>query len=94
LHCIRIIWNISRFYNTPERVIGLLRKVSNEIINRCCSKISLREVFDGDVESCVGALRESIRAGEAWKRIYKSTADAVYSRSLSLAGRSLKSNPG
>ena len=81
LYCIRMIWNISRFYNTPERLAGLLRKVSNEIINRCCDKLSLEEIFEGDVESCMSGLRESIRAGEAWKRAYQVTAEAVRTRS-------------
>ncbi len=42
----------SGFYNSkhPERLTGLLRKISNEIIRRCCGKILLHEVFDGDVE--------------------------------------------
>jgi len=40
------------FYNRshPERLTGLLRKISNEIIHRCCARISLEDVFDGDVE--------------------------------------------
>jgi dynein heavy chain len=44
-----MIWTLSRFYNTEEKLTGLLRKVSNEIINRCCAKISLDEIFKGDV---------------------------------------------
>jgi dynein heavy chain, axonemal len=27
LNAIRLVWNLSRFYNTPERVTSLLRKV-------------------------------------------------------------------
>ena len=81
LYCVRMIWNISRFYNTEERLAGLLRKVSNEIINRCCKKISLDEIFEGDVKECMTGLRESIRAGEAWKRVYQATAAAVKARS-------------
>ena len=77
LHCIRMIWNISRFYNTPERLTGLLRKVSNEIIQRCCAKISLAEIFEGDVEKCMILLQESIKAGEEWKQAYLETAKAV-----------------
>ena len=77
LHCIRMIWNISRFYNTPERLTGLLRKVSNEIIQRCCAKISLAEIFEGDVENCMVLLQESIKAGEEWKQAYLETANAV-----------------
>ena len=28
LHCIRMIFNVSRSYNTPERITGVLRKVT------------------------------------------------------------------
>jgi hypothetical protein len=27
LHCVRLIWNLSRFYSMPDRITGLLRKV-------------------------------------------------------------------
>ena len=27
LHCVRLIWNLSRFYSVPDRITGLLRKV-------------------------------------------------------------------
>lgn len=26
-----MIWNLSKFYNTEERLTGLLRKISNEV---------------------------------------------------------------
>eukprot|EP00736_Rhodelphis_marinus_P013382 Rmarinus@m.14828 len=80
LNAIHNIWKVSQYYNTPERVTGLLRKVSNEIINRCCAKIALADVFDGDVskcEACMSSLTDSIAAGEAWKSIYRSTADSI-----------------
>jgi dynein heavy chain len=34
LNVVRLIWRYSRFYSSAERLAGLLRKVSNEIINR------------------------------------------------------------
>jgi dynein heavy chain len=43
------VWSISRFYNTPERITVLLRKLSNEIIARCSAVISLPDVFSGEV---------------------------------------------
>lgn len=49
LNRVRVIWNVSRFYNTPDRVLGLLRKISNEINERCASVIDLGEVFVGDL---------------------------------------------
>ena len=72
-----MIWSLSRFYNTEERLTGLLRKISNEIIHRCRAKISLDDVFDGDVDASIVTLEESIACGVSWKLIYKRTAAAV-----------------
>jgi dynein heavy chain, axonemal len=38
LNCIRLIWNLSRFYNTPDRITALLRKVC-----RLCSYLRCPE---------------------------------------------------
>eukprot|EP00163_Fabomonas_tropica_P002875 TRINITY_DN1232_c0_g1_i1.p1 TRINITY_DN1232_c0_g1~~TRINITY_DN1232_c0_g1_i1.p1 ORF type:complete len:4516 (+),score=1594.38 TRINITY_DN1232_c0_g1_i1:127-13674(+) len=80
LNCVRMIWGISRFYNTTERLSGLLRKVSNEIINRSCAKIDLEEIFEGDVDASIVVLQDSIAAGEAWKAAYRKTADQLAAR--------------
>ncbi|KAK9823872.1 hypothetical protein WJX72_006072 [[Myrmecia] bisecta] len=77
LICMRMIWNVSCFYNTPERLTGLLRKLSNEIINRCCAVISLPDIFTGHVENVISALQQSIKAGQDWKDAYSRTAKAV-----------------
>ncbi|KAJ3217500.1 Dynein heavy chain 2, axonemal [Dinochytrium kinnereticum] len=74
LNCIRIIWANSKNYNTKERLTSLLRKVSNEIIRRCCAKISLEEIFNGDVQASTVSLQDSINCGEAWKQIYRKTS--------------------
>jgi len=77
LACIRMIWSLSKFYNTEDRLTGLLRKISNEIIKRCCCKIRLNEVFDGDVEASMVNLQESILCGVRWKTIYRQTGAAI-----------------
>lgn len=65
---IRMMMKVSKYYNTSERLTGLLRKVSNEIINRCRDNISLESIFDGKVDSSVQALQECIYAGNIWKQ--------------------------
>ena len=77
LSCIRIIWANSKFYNTRERLTSLLRKVSNEIISRCCAKIKLEEIFHGDVQMSIISLSDSIACGESWKNIYRKTCAHV-----------------
>lgn len=45
-------------------------QVSNEIINRCCARISLKEIFEGDIETSIRDLTESTASGEQWKSLY------------------------
>jgi dynein heavy chain len=73
LRSVRLIWANSSYYNTKERLTSLLRKISNEIIRRCCSKISLEEIFYGDVHNAITSIQDSINCGESWKAIYKKT---------------------
>jgi len=68
LDCIRMVWSLSRFYNTPERLTGLLRKLSNEVINRCCAALKLNDIFDGDVQRAMETLQQSMSAGGQQQR--------------------------
>ncbi|RLN72009.1 hypothetical protein BBJ28_00019305, partial [Nothophytophthora sp. Chile5] len=77
LNFIRLIWMYSRHYNTEDRITSLLRKVSNEIIVVCCKKISLPDVFDGNVEASIHHLEQSIQCGVSWKQIYHRASNAV-----------------
>ena len=49
-------------------------QVSNEIIHRCCAKISIPDAFDGDVLAVVEAVNASIDCCIAWKDAYQHTA--------------------
>ncbi len=46
-------------------------QVSSDIIKRCCSQISLDDVFGGYVERSRTALEESISCCQYWKRAYE-----------------------
>jgi dynein heavy chain len=88
LHVIRLVWRYSRFYHTDERLTGLLRKVSNEVISRYRGAISTAEILDGDVEASTVTLQQSIAAGEAWRRVYGCTKAAIDADKGSAGGRS------
>ena len=53
LFCVRVIWEKSTNYNTEERISGLLRRISNEIIKRCREYINLDDMFNGNAEKCI-----------------------------------------
>lgn len=65
----RVIWELSKYYNTSERMKGLLTKISNQIIKRCRAKIDKMDMLEGDVEKCISDLNESIDCCKEWKRI-------------------------
>lgn len=74
---IRVIWSISKFYNTEERLTALLRKLSSEIISRGCASLSVDSILGGDVEGSLTALAAAITCGEEWKAIYRRTVAAI-----------------
>jgi dynein heavy chain len=80
LDCIRMIWSLSRFYNTPERISGLLRRLSNEVINRCCAALRLGDIFNGDVVGPMEALQQSMAAGglRQWRYITTGSTAAAH----------------
>jgi dynein heavy chain len=60
LNKVRMIWELSSFYNSEERMKGLLVKISNQIIERCKDKIKVKDMIEGEVEKCMEDLAESI----------------------------------
>ena len=44
--------------------------MSNEIIKRCSTKISLDDIFEGRIKTSMQGLQESIECCESWKSTY------------------------
>jgi dynein heavy chain len=88
LSCVRIVWSLSGHYNTPARLVGLLRRIAAEVVARCaaavraCSPLVARG--EAGVRAAVAALAECIAACEAVRGCYDRTAAAV-SRALPAA---------
>lgn len=45
MHTILLIWNYSQYYNTPSRLVVLIREVSNAIIDQCRYAIDGEKIF-------------------------------------------------
>ena len=74
---IRLIWSFSAFYNDNDRVCGILRKISNEIIRRFRSHVPVSEILDGDVEYAMSKLHDAIDCGVMWKAIFHKTVESI-----------------
>jgi dynein heavy chain len=77
LNRIRLIWSLSTFYNENEHVSGILRKISNEIIRRFRTHVSISEILNGDVEFSITRLKEAIHCGMQWKVMYHKTLQSI-----------------
>lgn len=69
LNNVRIIFELSKHYNTTDKMKVLLTKIGNQIIRRCCKKINKDDMLNGDVEKCMRDLDESIECCEQWIKI-------------------------
>lgn len=45
MHTILLVWTYSEHYNTPSRLVVLIREICNAIISACCAKINGVEIF-------------------------------------------------
>mmetsp|Transcript_20734 Transcript_20734/g.31854 ORF Transcript_20734/g.31854 Transcript_20734/m.31854 type:complete len:291 (+) Transcript_20734:897-1769(+) len=45
MHTILLIWTYSQHYNTPSRLVVLIREICNAIINRCRNAIDGQKIF-------------------------------------------------
>lgn len=66
----RLMFEQSTYYSQEERIAGLFRKVSNEVIRRCSDSIILEDLFEGKVGRCLEQLDASIACGTRWKEVY------------------------
>jgi dynein heavy chain len=46
LHTILLIWNHSQYYNTPARLVVLIREICNAVINQARSYLGGKEIFE------------------------------------------------
>ena len=74
---VRVIGAVSRYYHVEERLTGLLRKISNEVIKRCIAHININDVFDGDLPAVMRVLQDCLHTCAEWRRCYNATVDAV-----------------
>lgn len=46
MHTILLIWTYSQHYNTPARLLVLIREICNAIIKQCRSQVGSESIFE------------------------------------------------
>jgi dynein heavy chain len=74
LHLILAVWRESRFYNSPSRLVVLMRKVSNALISQCRNFIGGKKIFDmidsDETPKLVEMLRLALKVLGSFKSSY------------------------
>ena len=60
---VRLLWSLSAFYSSPERLTGLLRRVSNQLIAVCTAAVSVPDALCGDAGAVLAVLQVEV----AWR---------------------------
>ena len=73
LHIVKMIFNISTFYNSPERVASLLVKITNVVIQSCRRYITESgtvNIWDQDPDVIEKKLEECIKLNDQYREAY------------------------
>ena len=70
MHTILLIWRNSKFYNTPGRLVVLMREICNQLIRQAVEFANGREMFEVEPEVAVEALKTCLKVCVTFKSTY------------------------
>ena len=74
LHTLLLVWKSSAYYNTPSRLVVIMREISNTIIRQATSYLEGDALFDlidaGDTSIVVKKLEATLRVMGIFKSVY------------------------
>ena len=83
MHILLLIWKNSKYYNSPARLVVLMREICNALINQACKYVSGKQIFDliadEDAGTAVEQLKTTLKVCGTFKSTYfdyKATANA------------------
>ncbi|KAG5494118.1 hypothetical protein JKF63_01953 [Porcisia hertigi] len=76
---LRMVWIISRFYSTEERMVGLLEKIARLIAQKVSEHIDFRTVLTLPSEEAKRKVTEGQQCLVKWKAAYKTVQEEINS---------------
>eukprot|EP01052_Picozoa_sp_SAG31_P036878 SAG31_NODE_4666_length_3053_cov_1.294177_1_plen_415_part_01 len=70
MHTIMLIWKHSKFYNTPSRVVVLMREICNDLIAQAHKYLEPETIMEEEPQDAVNKLKQGIRVCGMLKTIY------------------------
>lgn len=70
MHTILLIWKNSKFYNTPARLVVLMREICNDLIAQACKFVSGESLFSVEPQEAVDNLKLCLKVCVTLKSTY------------------------
>lgn len=70
MHLVMLIWKHSKYYNTPSRLVILIREICNDIIMQSRKFVSGEEILKDEPQSAVDKLKLILRVCGSFKSYY------------------------
>ena len=73
MHVLLLIWKNSKYFNTPARLVVLMREMCNSIINKACNYVSGQMIFDLIADESAGEAVSKLKTTLKVCGLFKST---------------------
>jgi dynein heavy chain len=75
MNAIRMVWIISRHYNTDERMVPLMERIAHEIASKVAMDISIPGILHKSPEVALRTIHEAKSVLKKWSKTYKSVRE-------------------
>ncbi|KAF0719904.1 Aste57867_701 [Aphanomyces stellatus] len=77
MNAIRMVWIISRHYNTDERMVPLMERIASEIAEKVAVEINIHTILRKSPEAALHAIEEAKMVLELWHATYMKVRERI-----------------
>ncbi|KAL8020331.1 putative AAA+ ATPase domain, dynein heavy chain region D6 P-loop domain-containing protein [Plasmopara halstedii] len=77
MNAIRMVWIISRHYNTDERMVPLMERIAHEIVDKVAVEINIHTILRQSPEKALRVIEEAKIVLESWHRTYQNVRERI-----------------
>eukprot|EP00947_MAST-08B_sp_MAST-8B-sp1_P000067 g67.t1 len=77
MNAIRMVWIISRHFNTDERMVPLMERIANEIASKVARVIRVPQILQKSADVAIRTINEAQSVLQSWENQYRDVRDRI-----------------
>ena len=77
MNALRMVWIISRHYNTDEQMLPLMKRIANEIADKVSAEVNIKTILRREPREAVAIIREAKLVLDSWHSTYLEVRDRI-----------------